>query len=89
MNAKSTLTGWSLMRARTELAFLLSDQVCTPASEVIEARERINELLNRIPMDGSRASSKCLDFAAMSTEKSGFDGPHLWQRAPFYTTTRS
>ena len=67
--------GLELMRARTELAFLLSDHVCTPASEVITARERIHELLDRIPMNGSCASSKCLDFAAMSTEKSGFDGP--------------
>ena len=42
------------MRARTELAFLLSEQVRSQASEVHNARERINELLETIAMEGGR-----------------------------------
>jgi hypothetical protein len=80
--------GLELMRARTELAFLLSDQVCTPAGEVLKARERIDELLNRIPHGWQLRFKQMARLCGHEHREVGFRWTHLWQRAPFYTTTQ-
>jgi hypothetical protein len=46
-----------LMRARTELVFLLSEEVRSQASQVRNARVRINELLDAIAIDTGDVSS--------------------------------
>jgi len=54
-----------LMQARTELAFLLSDQVCVQTSEVRNVRQRINKLLEAInggsPLGASNGDSALLE----------------------------
>lgn len=46
-----------LMRARTELVFLLSEEVRSQASQVRNARAKINELLDAIAVDTGDVSS--------------------------------
>ena len=43
-----------LLRARNELAFLLSDQIYSRDSEVRNVRSRITQLLDTINIDGNR-----------------------------------
>lgn len=49
-----------LMRARTELVFLLSEEVRSQASQVRNARAKINELLDAIAIDTGDVSSSSL-----------------------------
>lgn len=49
-----------LMRARTELVFLLSEEVRSQASQVRNARAKINELLDAIAIDTGDVSSSPL-----------------------------
>jgi hypothetical protein len=50
-----------LMRARTELAFLLSEEVHSQASQVRNARARVNELLEAIAVAAGGVSSASLN----------------------------
>lgn len=45
----------ALMRARTELAFLLSDQVRAQAEEIRDVRQLVNRLVEAI--DGNRGAA--------------------------------
>jgi hypothetical protein len=49
-----------LMRARTELVFLLSEEVRSQASQVRNARAKINELLDAIAIRTAEVSSSSL-----------------------------
>ena len=51
-----------LMRARTELAFLLSEQAPGHAREVRDARKRVNELRVAIARDAGDAARASLDL---------------------------
>jgi hypothetical protein len=51
-----------LMYARTELAFLLSEQAPGQAREVRDARERVNELRVAIAMDAGDVARASLDL---------------------------
>ena len=65
-----------LMRARTELTFLLSEQVASPASEVRQARARIFELLETIALDaGDVSSTSSASGPRQSMGKMGAAGP--------------
>jgi hypothetical protein len=58
-----------LMRARTELAFLLSDQVRARAEEVRSMRRRVNQLLEAINEKSKPASSvNALDAVSLFAE---------------------
>lgn len=48
------------MRARTELVFLLSEEVRSQASQVRNARAKIDELLDAIAIDTGDVSSSPL-----------------------------
>ena len=49
-----------LMRARTELVFLLSEEVRSQASQVRNVRAKVNELLDAIAINTGDVSSSSL-----------------------------